>query len=326
MHRDVTVDASSAGETMTDGSAISQVRKRTVPPAGALIAGRYRLGAQIGAGGSGRVHLATRVADGREVVLKMLSGGGRAGRDQLRAEARTLATLQHPNVVRFVEHAESAEATFVALEAVRGNDLAARIASGRVTRGGAVVWLYELASALDHVHAQGFVHRDLKPANVMIDEASGGRSVLVDFGLASEYRLRTGPRASAFVVGTPEYMAPEQALALEADIGPAADRYALAAIALELFTGERPYPKMPIGRLLTTILESPPRRPSALGVGGPELDAVFARAMARDPERRYGSAREQIEAIVRALPRVRGGTHTVRDVHYAATVRAKVAA
>lgn len=295
--------------------------------AGAVIASRYRVRREIGTGAMGRVYLSQRVSDGREVVLKMVSGATRRCRDILRAEARVLAQLDHPNVVGFVEHGETPDCSFIAMEAVRGEDLGARIDRAHITRGAAMLSLYDVATALDHTHARGFVHRDVKPANVMIDDASGRqRGVLIDFGLATPWRPGArSERGSAFVLGTPEYMAPEQALGLEADIGPATDRYALAAIALELLTGRRPYPPMPLGRLLVSIIEEPPRRPSALGLDSRALDLVFARAMARDPRRRYESAREQIDAIVRALPVARAPIRAPRDGRTARTVRAKAA-
>ncbi len=290
---------------------------------GRVVARRYRLGEEIGSGAAGRIHLAERLIDGREVVLKICAGVGRASRDRMRSEARSLAWLDHRNIVRFVEHGECGELAFVAMEAVRGESLEAELARGEMSRASAVLCLYELAQAIDHVHARGLVHRDIKPANVMI-EKRGRRVVLVDFGLASDYRRPT-KRGQAFVLGTPEYMAPEQALGLEEQIGPATDRYALAAIALELLTGERPYPSMPLGRLLTTILEQRPRRPSELGFGDTALDAVFAKAMAREPARRYPSALEQVEALVAALPRARDvGRPSISPVP-AATVRTKAA-
>ncbi len=291
---------------------------------GRVIAGRYRLGREVGSGAAGRTHLAQRISDGREVVLKIDARASRRSRDRMRSEARALAALDHPNVVGFVEHGETSDLAFVVMEAIHGETLEAHLRRGDVSRATAVLWLYELAQALDHVHAMGFVHRDVKPANVMVT-AQGKRLVLVDFGLATEYRRARPPRdEQAFVVGTPEYMAPEQALGLESEIGPAADRYALAAIALELFTGERPYPPMTLGRLLATILEQPPRRPTQLGFGGPELDLVFSRAMAREPSRRHASGRELVEAVVAALP-VRATGRPSLQPKAARTVRAKAA-
>jgi len=315
--------------TPTDQEQIDTVDGSLVPDPdflepGRIVARRYRLGDEIGSGSAGRIHLATRLIDRREVVLKIGVGVGRMGRDRMRAEARALAYLDHPNCVRFVEHGECGRLAFVAMEAIHGDSLDVHITGGGVSRAAGVLWLYELAQAIDHVHGRGLVHRDLKPANVMI-ESKGGRVVLVDFGLASEYRRPAAALGEGMVQGTPDYMAPEQALGLETEIGPAADRYAFAAIAMELFTGERPYASMPLGQLLTTILEQPPRRPSALGFGDAALDAVFAKAMAREPARRFGSAREQIDAIVEALPPARMLGRRSRRPKSAQTVRAKAA-
>ena len=294
---------------------------------GTVLGGRYRISDVVGSGAMGRLYGATRLADGRPVVLKLLFSVGPRGRAGLKQEARALAMLDHPNVVGFVEYAEAGNVAFVAMEALRGQDLEARIRSRRVTRTGALVWLYQLAAALDHVHARGLVHRDIKPANVVIESSgTGDRAVLVDFGLAKSHPRTTSERNPVVcVMGTPQYMAPEQALGLEGEIGPAADRYALAAIALELLTGERPYPALPLGRLLVAILEDPPRRPSALGFGGTELDQVFARAMAREPARRHPSARAFVEDLVDALPATGVGALRSGAIQAAPTVRAKAA-
>ena len=268
---------------------------------GQLCTGRYRIGAPLAQGGMGQLFHAVRVRDGRRVVLKCQGGGGPPDRAQLRAEAAALGALAHSSIVRLVEFEESDATCFLAMESLEGDDLGERMRREALPVRVALRFLEELASALDHMHARGVVHRDVKPANVMLARCgSFERAVLVDFGLATS---ATGPRsAGRYLCGTPAYMAPEQALGVERAIGPATDRYALATIALELLTGRRPYPSLPVSELIAAIVETPPRRPSQLGDFDATVDAVFARAMARDPARRHGSALDMVRAIQAVVP------------------------
>lgn len=294
---------------------------------GLLCGGRYRIGASIGEGSMGQLFRASRLRDGREVVLKCVTATGAAARRQLRDEAHALASLSHPNIVGFVEHGEGSDVCFIAMDALDGVDLGARIREGSVPRALAMNWLRELASALDHLHARGLVHRDIKPGNVVIHKDARGEehAVLVDFGLASAYSSEQPKERARFLCGTPAYMAPEQALGMERAIGPATDRYALAAIALELLTGQRQYPSASIGELLVMLVEKPPRKPSALGPFDAKVDEVFARAMARDPSRRFESAALMVATIEAALPRTVTRTRKASVSGVTPTVRAKAA-
>ncbi len=284
----VTTYVTNTGETLRDDLVCS---------------GRYRIRHKIQGGSTGHLFRADRMEDGRPVVLKCGSSSNPVMRAFLRAEASALDSLDHPSVVRLVEHCEGRDLTFLALEALDGTDLATRRRASDVSRGEVIRWLSDIASALDHVHSRGLVHRDIKPANVMIVPTEGGqtRAVLVDFGLACA--RSTGKERARFLCGTPAYMAPEQALGLEAETGPAADRYALAAVALELITGQRPYPPASVPELIAMVIEQAPRKPSELGPFGSRLDAVFTRALARDPDRRFETCAAFVEALERALPR-----------------------
>lgn len=291
---------------------------------GLVCAGRYRIGAPLAEGAMGRLFHAERIRDGRRVVLKCQAAGGASTRQALRAEAASLALLGHSSIVRLVEHGETGDVCFIAMEALDGEDLGTRMREGEIPTRVALRFLEELASALDHMHARGVVHRDIKPANVVL--ARGGtfeRAVIVDFGLATTQP--SNEKRGRFLCGTPAYMAPEQALGLEAAIGPATDRYALAAIALELLTGQRPYPNLSIGELLRAIVETPPRKPSELGGFDETVDAVFARAMARDPSRRYETALDMVRAIKAVVPRDSQSTVRTSTPNVTPTVRAKAA-
>jgi len=266
-----------------------------------LCARRYRIGRVIAEGTTGHVFAARRLSDAQPVVLKVGSMASQMARTSLRAEAKALALLDDPNIVRCHEHLEGIDVAVLVVDHLEGTDLGTRMRAAPVARAEAMRWLGELASALDHVHAAGLVHRDLKPANVMIvpDEEGLERAVLIDFGLASPRASRNA--RSRFLCGTPAYMAPEQAVGDETLVGPAADRYALAALGLELLTGQRPYPNASIPELLRMVIEARPRAASALGDFGPFVDAVFARGLAREPRARFTSAWAFVDRLERAL-------------------------
>lgn len=295
---------------------------------GSVCAGRYRILGSMGEGSMGQLFSAERISDGRRVVLKCTSSRGASSREQLRAEAEALASVDHPHIVRAIEHQEGSDVCFLAMEALDGEDLGQRLRSGVVEPALAMRWLSELADALDHLHARGLVHRDIKPANVVLHRDASGRSraVLIDLGLAGPIHIAGAPARARFLCGTPAYMAPEQALGMESQIGPATDRYALAALALEMLTGQRPYPTASIGELLVMLVERPPRKPSALGDFDGQLDEVFARAMSRDPARRFESARAMADAIAAVVPRSRRAARRARTSSTTTpTVRAKAA-
>ncbi|MBX7197521.1 MAG: serine/threonine protein kinase [Sandaracinaceae bacterium] len=270
-----------------------------------VVAGRYRIERVIAEGTTGHLFRARRLSDDRVIALKCGSIESEMSRTSLRVEAQALAALDHPNIVRFLEHREGRDLCFLAMEHLDGVDLAARMRQAPVTRAQAMLWLHELASALDHVHAAGLVHRDIKPANVMIVRASDGveHAVLIDFGLASPRTTRK--QRTRFLCGTPAYMAPEQALGNDADVSAATDRYALAAVALELVTGHRPYPNGSIPELLRRVMQESPRAPSELGDFDARVDEVFAKALAREPRARFASCEASIAAIEASLPRPR---------------------
>ena len=266
---------------------------------GALVQERYVVVAPLAAGGMARLFLAHHLDLGVQVVLKIPDESGGSVEARFRSEARMLARLRHSRIVRALDFCRLPNGRLcLVMEHLVGTDLATLLGRGApLPPRRAVSMLRDIAEALDHVHERGVVHRDVKPANVVATDAG---AVLVDFGLA---RLLDDPEGDdrSTIVGTPQYMAPEQVLGLGSHVGAPADRYALAAMALELLSGHRPYPAMPTGKLLLTIAESSPRRPTELGIGSCALDRVFERALARDPARRFGSCLEMIDEIRRAL-------------------------
>lgn len=268
---------------------------------GRVLAERYRVEAHLADGGMARVYAAIHVTLSMPVAVKILEA--RHGVDprlvgRFQREAMATARLRHPHIVQVLDTGTLPEGElYLVMELLGGADLASILARGRLGARRTMRVLRQLALAIDHAHAQGIVHRDLKPENVMVNEAANDFVKVLDFGVARDLKQDTSYTTYGEVVGTAEYMAPEQALGLADSIGPAADRWALAAMALEMLTGDLPYPSAPLTTTLGMIVDAPPRRPGDLGLCLAGLDEVYDRAMARRAEARYPSA----EAFVRAL-------------------------
>jgi DNA-binding beta-propeller fold protein YncE len=248
------------------------------PAIGSTVAG-YRLDALIARGGMGVVYRATHLALERPVALKVIAPSLAADegfRDRFLRESRLAASLDHPSVVPVYDAREEDGELIVAMRLVAGGDLKTRIeADGPLAPAQAVELLAQVAGALDVAHAAGIVHRDVKPHNILLE---GDRAYLADFGLAKALG-ESGVIRGASVVGTAEYMSPEQWRGQ--GIGPAADVYSLGCVLYETVTGIVPYARLEG--------DAEPRMPQG-------LDAVIERAVAKDPAARYASAGELIEA------------------------------
>ncbi len=233
----------------------------------------------------------------RDVAIKMILAAGLRN-PQIRArferEARAIARLQHPGIVGLHDIGEDDGKPFLALELVRGRTLATAIESGSIGAREVAEITASIARAVDHAHRHGIVHRDLKPGNVMLD--AGGRARVMDFGLARD-EAAEGLTATGQLLGTPDYMAPEQADGGVA-IGPAADVHALGAILFHGTTGRRPF----VGESAVSVLkkvmidEAPP--PSSIEPSLPAaLDAIVGRCLEKRPEDRYPRARDVADAL-----------------------------
>jgi serine/threonine protein kinase len=248
-----------------------------------VVAGRYELGAVLGAGSSAVVHRARDVRRGVEVAIKCFRPGA-SERDlrQQRQEMALLARLDHPGLVRLHDGGLVDDCPFVVTDLVEGPTLAERIATGPPLAPGAVRRLgAQLADALAYVHAAGIVHRDVKPANVLLGDA--GRPRLADFGIARTLEA-TAATADGCVVGTAAYLAPEQVRG--EDVAPATDVYALGLVLLEALTGRREYPGAAVESATARLYRSPavpPGLPAGLGV-------VLTAMTQDDPRRRPPAA------------------------------------
>jgi WD40 repeat protein/serine/threonine protein kinase/tetratricopeptide (TPR) repeat protein len=250
----------------------------------------YEVLGELGRGGMGVVYRARQVRLGRTVALKVLLAGAHAGEQDLarfRAEAEAVARLQHPNVVQIHEVGEEGGRPYLALEYVEGGSLADKLKGTPLPAREAAGLVETLARAVHAAHERGVVHRDLKPANVLL--TSDGTPKVVDFGLAKRLDGATLHTQTGAVLGTPDFMAPEQAEGMPA--GPAADVHALGAILYVMLTGRPPFvAENALDTLLRVRLDEPVP-PSVLQPKTPrDLATVCLKCLRKDPARRYASA------------------------------------
>jgi serine/threonine protein kinase len=246
----------------------------------------------LGRGGMGVVYRAQDLKRRRLVALKMILVGAHAGGQELarfRMEARAIARLQHRNIVQLHDMGESAGCPFFSLELVEGGSLADRLDGTPWPPRKAARLVRTLALAVHHAHERGIIHRDLKPANVLLTE--DGTPKITDFGLARQLDTSGCHTPSEAVLGTPSYMAPEQAGQAK-HVGPAADVYALGAILYELLTGQPPFQGERSLDIIMQVVSDEPLSPRLLRPNLPaDLETVTLKCLHKDPDQRYPSAR-----------------------------------
>ncbi|MGH7904544.1 MAG: serine/threonine-protein kinase [Candidatus Dormibacteraceae bacterium] len=262
--------------------------------------GSYVIEEKIGQGAMGLVYRGRHQDLDRPVAVKVLQSLTPEAEavPRFRREAQAISRLRHPNILTLYDYGEVGSTPYMIIEYLPRGTLAEQLAGGaRPDRAEALRILEEVGAALDHAHSKGIVHRDVKPANVLI--AADGSAVLADFGLA-RLMQSSARTASGISVGTPYYMAPEQATG--AEVGAAADRYALATVAYELLAGRRPFDGDEVLKVLYAKVHADPEPPSA---GDPDLplavDAVILRGLSRDPAARWPTCQEMIRALGMAL-------------------------
>jgi serine/threonine-protein kinase len=252
----------------------------------------YEILGELGRGGVGVVYRARQRSLNRVVALKMLLAGAYAGEYDLarfRREAETLAQMQHPGIVQIHELGEAAGHPYLALEYVEGGSLAARLAHGPPPPEEAARWVAVAARAVAAAHQRGIVHRDLKPGNVLL--AADGTPKVSDFGLAKQIEVGTAHTPTGAILGTPPYMAPEQASGRGGAVSFAADVYALGVILYEALTGRPPFRGKDHLDTLRLVVSAEPVRPSRVRPGVPRaLEKVCLKCLEKRPERRYRSA------------------------------------
>jgi hypothetical protein len=269
--------------------------------------GPYRIEALLGRGGMGQVYLAEEIRLGRKVALKILPpelAEDEAFRARFERESRMAAAIDDPNVLPVYEAGEIEGLLFLAMRYVDGTDLERRLAAGPLTPREVVRLLGQAASALDAAHARGLVHRDVKPANILIARTQGDERgdhvYLADFGLTRRRDEATALTRAGTLMGTLDYMAPEQMEGRAID--GAADQYALAAIAFRALTGQVPFARGTEVAVITAHLKDPPPSAVALNPTLPEaVDRVLARGMAKSATDRYPSCAALMAALRQVL-------------------------
>lgn len=263
----------------------------------------YVLERELGGGGMSRVFLAEETRLGRKVVVKVLSPELAAGvsTERFQREIRVAASLQQANIVPLLFAGETEGLPFYTMPFVEGLSLRARLErSGPLSVADAVSLLRDVARALAYAHDHGVVHRDIKPENVLL---SGDAAVVTDFGIAKALSAsRTATTATTLTrdgtgIGTPAYMAPEQAMG-DPGVDHRADIYAFGCMAYELVTGQTPFPDRPLHRIVAAHLSETPRPVTGLRSDTPApLAELIRRCLEKDPDRRPQSARELLPAL-----------------------------
>jgi serine/threonine protein kinase len=260
---------------------------------GFVIAG-YRIDELISRGGMGVVYRVTNVALNRIYALKVLApelAGDEAFRERFKREMRIAASIRHPNVVGIHYAGEDEGLLFFVMDFVYGTDLREMLRkSGAVEPSRAVDLLTQFAAALDAAHARGLVHRDVKPANILITVQDGEEhAYLTDFGVAKRFDSVAGLTAHGAVVGTVDYMSPEQITGSHTDAR--TDIYALGCVFFQMLTGKIPYDhENSVAKLFAHVHEPPPPLDGALADLFPTFGQVLDKAMAKEPSDRYLSA------------------------------------
>jgi WD40 repeat protein/serine/threonine protein kinase len=286
----------------------------------------YEVLAEIGRGGMGVVYKARHLGLKRLVALKMLLGSGfesHDSRQRFRREAQSIGRLQHPNVVQVYDFGETDAGPFFSLELLESGSLARRLDGNPWNPDAAARFVERLAWAIQFAHEQGVIHRDLKPANILLQSGTGEKPLesathsadssikihpalyvpkITDFGLAKCLDEDQQQTANGAILGTPSYLAPEQADSKLGAVGPATDVYGLGAILYELLTGSPPFRGDSIMSTLLLVTHQEPVRPSRLNPKIPrDLETICLKCLHKSPAKRFASASLLAEDLHRFL-------------------------
>lgn len=288
-----------AHQPVTETVALPQAATMSARLAAAL-GSSYEVLRLVGSGGFAEVYEVTDHALQRRLAVKVLRpdrawGDGALAR--FRDEARAVAALDHPNILPIFFVGEADRLAWYAMPFVEGESLSAVLArEGPMPAARAVPLILGILAALEHAHEAGLVHRDIKPDNIML-EARTGRPLLVDFGIARKLDGGAGNTLAGFVVGTPAYMSPEQAMGV-ADIDRRADVYSLGALLFQVMTGTPPYLGDDSQEVVRQHLSAPVPAPESRRPDVPRwISAIIIRALAKDRAARFQSAREMSQAL-----------------------------
>jgi len=287
-HRDSTLPPLPGDATLPpahDGAPAAPTPVGPTPPG-------YEILGELGRGGMGLVYKARQRGLNRLVALKMILAGGHAGGTDLarfRGEAEAIARLRHPSIVQIYEVGECGGLPYFSLEYCPAGSLDRKLNGTPLPMREAAALVEKLARGIQEAHAKGILHRDLKPANVLL--AEDGTPMVTDFGLAKRLDVPSGQTQSGAILGTPSYMAPEQAAGKVREIGPATDVYGLGAILYELLTGRPPFRA---ATPLDTLLQSLENHPAPVRLLNPQVDrdleTICMKCLEKAPAHRYPSA------------------------------------
>lgn len=328
--------AAARGATLPMGMSSGGRGGATPAPATAAVLprsfGDYELLEELGRGGMGVVYRAWQRSLGRAVAVKMIlrsEWASATDRARFRAEAESAARLEHPHIVPVFEVGEQDGQAYFSMPLVDGRTLAALLAGGPLSAVDAARLLLPVCRAIHHAHRHGILHRDLKPSNVLVDKDR--RPYVTDFGLAK--RVEGGPSLTrtGAILGTPGYMAPEQAAGSRGTLGPATDVYSLGAILYEMLTGRAPFQAATPFDTVMLVLEQEPVPPRLLNPRvNREMELICLKCLQKPAELRYASAgdvADDLEAFLRGEPtsvRQSGLTHflgrMLRETHHAAVL------
>ncbi|MFK7767349.1 MAG: protein kinase [Mariniblastus sp.] len=266
--------------------------------------GKYMLEAEIGRGGMGIVYRAIRDEDHKAVAIKMILKGDfatKSERQRFDSEAIAVARLEHPNIIPIYEIGDHQGREFFCMKLIQGQSLSERLARGPMPSNRAAKVMEEISDAIDYAHSQGILHRDLKPSNIMLDDE--GKAYVADFGLAKESRNQHSLTRSGAVLGTPSYMAPEQAAGTRGQIGVSSDVYSLGAILYNMLTGRPPFLAASPVETVMMVLEQDPVAPRVLNRrANRHLEMIAMRCLQKPQDLRYNAAgdlRDDLQAFMR---------------------------
>jgi WD40 repeat protein len=265
--------------------------------------GDYELIREVGRGGMGIVYSARQISLDRPVALKMIRAGVLAGQEELRRfqnEVEAVAKLDHPHIVPIYEVGEHEGRRYFSMKLIGGRSLHEVLADFAARPRAVADLMVTIAEAVHHAHQRGILHRDLKPSNILLDEQ--GQPHVGDFGLAKRVGGADDLTITGAVLGTPAYMAPEQAWGRKRLVTVLTDVYGLGAVLYTLLTGKAPFVGESDWETLLQVREQPPVAPSRINAGAPrDLEIICLKCLEKDPQRRYASAQEVANDLRRYL-------------------------
>ncbi len=270
----------------------------------AALADRYRVERELGQGGMATVFLAEDLRHGREVAIKVLHEdlGATLGSDRFLSEIKTTARLQHPHILPLLDSGSADGLLYYVMPFVAGESLRDRLEREKqLPIGDAVRIAREIADALALAHGHGIIHRDIKPENILLQ---GGHALVADFGIALAVQQAGGSRLTqtGLSLGTPQYMAPEQAMG-EKSVDARADVYALGAVTYEMLVGEPPFTGATVQAIVARVLSSEPERPRTIRKTVPEhVEGAVLTALAKLPADRFAGVAAFASALEGATP------------------------